>query len=133
MLIAAILFFASLAGIALLFALKHWEMGTERIIAPAVRSSADRHALRFKDMLEKGRGELEKLPPALVHVTRFGIHELALGIASLARILERQAHRLADMVSHKHRFERKETKNGYLKQVSDHQNSNDHPSDSERS
>jgi len=52
------------------------------------------------------------------------VREAALGLAASARYLERQAHRLADLVSHKRGFERRETKSEFLKQVTDFKASN---------
>ena len=121
MLLATLLFFGSLVAIAALFVFKYWELRTERA-ASTIRDRADEQALRLKQMLTHMREESEKLPPQLVRFARLGIHELALGVAGMARLLERQAHRLADMVSHKHRFERRESNNDYLKQVTDHKN-----------
>ena len=124
MLFAAVIFFGSFIGIVMLFSIKYWEMRTKRVIAPAVRTKADVHALQFKELLAKSRIEFEKLPPEIVHLTRVAIHESALGVAAFARALERGAHKLADMASHKHRFERRESTNDYLKQVIEHKNGN---------
>jgi hypothetical protein len=120
MLLAAITFFITLAAIAALFYMKHWELSRERVLTPVVREQADSYALELKDMLARSRFEAGKIPPLLMLLTRFFIHEGALYFAQFSRFLERKAHELADMASHKHRFERRETRSEFLKQVSEY-------------
>ncbi|OGG53659.1 hypothetical protein A2851_02105 [Candidatus Kaiserbacteria bacterium RIFCSPHIGHO2_01_FULL_53_29] len=114
------IFFISLVGIGLLFGLKYWEMRRERILAPSMRSELDRRAVQLKELMAAARVDLAKLPPIAVRLSRLAIHEAALGFAALARFAEGQAHRLADLVSHKHRFERRETRSEFLKKVAEH-------------
>jgi hypothetical protein len=120
--VAMVVFFLSLLGIAALFALKYWELRREHVVAPALREKVDARADKLKELMSAARTDASKLPPALVRLARFMVHELALGFAALARLLERQAHRLADMVSYKHRFERRETRSEFLKKVAEHKN-----------
>jgi hypothetical protein len=117
---AVIVFIGSLAAILGLFGIKYRELRTERVFAPAMRIKADEQALRFKGALARGRRELAKLPPTLLHLSRIAVHEAALGIAYGARAAEQGAHRLADMVSHKHRFEKREPRSEFLKQMNEH-------------
>ena len=124
MIIAIVIFFLSLLGIVGLFGLKHWEEKKQRVIAGVRRARADERALQLKTWLENSRGELKKLPPVLLRLSRFFVHEAALGAAASARFVERQAHRLADMVSHKHHFERREPRSEFLKRMTDHKNGN---------
>lgn len=121
MLIAAAIFFVSLIGIIILFGIKYWEVRNERPSISRVRTRADVRALEIKAWLLHLRAELEKVPPSVVALGRFGVRDVALGIAGVARSIERQAHKLADLVSHKRHFERKESKNSYLKRVSDYE------------
>lgn len=122
MLMAGIFFFASFLGITAMFSLKYWEQHNRRILAPRFRETIDVRALQFKELLTAARMDFAKLPPALVRLLRFLIHEAALGFAFLARIAEKQSYRLADLVSHKHRFEKRETRSEFLKKVSEHKN-----------
>jgi hypothetical protein len=122
MLIATVVFFGSILGIVLLFGIKYWELRTQRVIATATRAAADEQALRFKALLLRSRIELSKLPPNMVYIGRLLLREIALGAAGLSRASERQAHRIADMVSHKHRFERREPRSDFLKQMNEHKN-----------
>ncbi len=114
-----ILLGVSILGIAGLFYVKHWEERNAQIFAPAFRLVADSKALDIKFFLGLTQQEFKKLGPTSVRVARALLHDLALSLAALSRASERGAHQLADMVSHKHRFERRETKNEFLKQVSD--------------
>ena len=121
MVFAAVFFFGSLISIAALFGMKSWEVRHDRMMVPArVRTRADRGALRVKALLDLARDEVQRVPPAVVYLVRLLVNETALGTAMLARTLERQAHRLADFVSHKHRFERKESRSEFLRQMNDH-------------
>jgi hypothetical protein len=116
--LAAIVFILSLVGIALLFALKYREESAGRILMPeAIREVGDERALAFKDFLAQCRTEASQWAPRLARASRLAMHDAALGVAAFARYLESQSHRLADRISHKHRFERRETSNDFLKQV----------------
>ena len=121
--IAASFFFGSCIGIAGLFGLKYWE-AKHRTLAPGLRERLDVEALRLKDLLGAARIDLAKLLPHAVRLTRILLHEAALGLAVVARFAERQAHRLADLVSYKHRFEKRATRSEFLKKVSEHKNGN---------
>ncbi len=122
MLFAVIIFFASIVGIAGIFALKYWERRTERVLAESARYRLDARAIQIKELLAAARIDLAKLPPAGVRLARLLVHEAALALAALARITEKQLHRLADFVSHKHRFEKRETHSEFLKKVAEHKN-----------
>ena len=116
---AMVLLLISIVGLAALFYIKHWEEKNARIFVPALRLAADGQALELKALLMSLRSEFRKIGPTSIRIGRVLLHDLALSLAALSRASERQAHRLADLVSHKHRFERRETKNDFLKQVSD--------------
>lgn len=119
---AAIIFAASLVLIVALFALKYWEMRRQRTAFAGLRARADRRALEIKALLLRSGEEAQRIPPTLLYLSRIAVHESALGLALLARVLERQAHNVADMMSHKHRFERREPQNEFLKQVGEYKN-----------
>lgn len=120
--IAAFLF--SLAGILGVFGLKQHEEHTGRKFAPELREKLDVRALRFKELLIALEKDAEKLPPEALHFGRLSVHKLALGAAYLARALERNAHRLADLVSYKGRFTRRAPRSEFLKKVAEHKNGN---------
>lgn len=122
MVFGVILFVASLVGIALLFAFKYWEEKRGALVAPGLRAKADAEALHIKALVFAARTDLARVPPELVRLLHILVHEAALGFAKLARASERQAHRLADMVSHKRHFEPRETRSEFLKKVSEHKN-----------
>ncbi len=124
MIFTTIVFFASIAGIIAIFALKYWEQRTNRILAPSVRYKLDVRALQIKELLAAARIDIAKIPPAGVRLARLLVHEAALGLAVLARITEKQLYRLADFVSHKHRFEKRATHSEFLKKVAEHKNGN---------
>lgn len=115
---AGIAFALSLAGIAVLFLLKHREVQAGEAFMPeTLRDAGDVHALAFKEFLGQCRTEAALWPPRFVRASRFVLRDAALSVAVLARFVERQSHALADRVSHKHRFERRESANTFLKQV----------------
>jgi len=109
----------SILGIGFLFYIKHWEEKEARVFVPGMRLAADDKALEFKAFLGTCQNEFRKLGPTTLRIGRAMLHDLALALAALSRASERQAHRLADLVSHKHAFQRRETRNDFLKQVSD--------------
>lgn len=115
-----ILFMVAALGTVALFGLKYWEESRGRVLAQALRQRGDERALALKRSLEEYRQESRKLGPKAVLVGRWLLHEGALGLAALARGVERQAHRLADMVSYKHTFQRRETRSHFLRQVSEY-------------
>jgi len=114
----------SIVGITGLFTLKNWEERSGRVLAPGLRAGADVRALEFKAFLFWCLRQLEETPSIALRIARILIHDLALAFAAFARWLERQARRLADMVSHKHRFERREPRNEFLKRVGEPKNGN---------
>jgi hypothetical protein len=116
---AMIVFGVSILCISALFYIKHWEEKEARVFVPGLRLAADGKALEFKELLVRFRGEFRKFGPTSIRIGRVILHDLALSLAALSRASERQAHRLADMLSHKHTFQRRETRNDFLKQVSD--------------
>lgn len=126
MAIAAIFFFVSLIGLALLFSLKAAEAKRGAPYAPHSRAVADRVALLLKDQLLEMRKTLSRIPPTIVVLGRMILHELALAAAKFARTAEAQAHKVADLVSHKRSFEKRPDRTGepsdFLKQVSEHKN-----------
>ena len=119
---ALAVFVLSLLGIVTLFSLKAWELRTSKIIAPEMRERADIKAYEFKKLLARSQEELRKLPPEMVYLARTILHDAALGAASVARFLEGQSHRLANLVSHQRGFERRETQSDFLKNVSEYKN-----------
>lgn len=118
-LFAVIIFALSCIGIIGLFVLKQWELKREQLLVPSLRDKADAQALKFKELLTHSKTHLERIPPAMVRYTSLLVHKGALGFARGARVAERQAYRLADVVSHKHRFERRETQSEFLKKMSE--------------
>lgn len=117
-----IVFGVSLVLIVFLFVLKRAEVRRGARFAEGVRAGADSGALRVKEWLAMSERYLEQTPWFLSVLARYGVHVGALSFARLARSLEEQAHNLADFVSHKHRFERKETKSEFLKKVTERKN-----------
>ncbi len=120
MTLAIAVFSISLLSIILLFALKSWEIRRERVFFPVLRQKADVRALQIKELLDAARLDLSKIPPGAVRLSRIGIHQFALGFAAFARKAERYAHQVADLVSYKHRFEKRDTRSEFLKKVAEH-------------
>ncbi len=115
-----VVFSVSLLSIVLLFSLKHFEIRRERVFFAEWRQKADVRALQLKELLDAARLDLSKIPPEAVRLSRIGIHQLALGFAAFARRTERYAHQVADLVSYKHRFEKRDTRSEFLKKVAEH-------------
>jgi hypothetical protein len=124
MLFSAIVFFVALIGIVALFSFKQWELSRERVVAPDIRMRADAQARHLKELMEAGRKDLEHLPPLLLYAAQRIIHGIAVDAGHVAHWLGVQAHKLADSVSHKRNFERRETKSEFLKKVAEHKSGN---------
>lgn len=117
MAIATIFFIIALVVLILLYTVKYIEMRRQRVMAPEIRTRADAFAVSLKSLMLRGAEELRRVPPTLVYLSRFVVHEAALGTAKLMRLAEAQMHRIADMVSHKRSFQPREQRNEFLKQV----------------
>ena len=122
MMLSAIVFFFSFLSVVALFVLKYWEIRRQRVFLPALRQRADVRALQLKELLDAARLDISKIPPQVIHLSRIGIHQFALGFAAFARKTERYAHQVADLVSYKHRFEKRDTRSEFLKKVAEHKN-----------
>jgi hypothetical protein len=120
--VLSIVFFFSLVAICALFALKNWEEKRGRVLAPRVRAVLDARAVRLGELLEAGQKDLENLPSALAHVSRLALHLGAVGFGHIAHWIGERSHRLADMVSYKHRFERRALRSEFLKKVTETRN-----------
>ena len=119
---AIIVFFGSIAGILGLFFVKALEEKKGLIFAPIMRGQLDQSAIELKLILIQLQNEFKKLGPTSARFTRIALHQIALSLAALSRSSERQAQKLADMVSHKRHFERREPKNEFLHKVSSAKN-----------
>ncbi|MCR4325580.1 MAG: hypothetical protein NUV59_02120 [Patescibacteria group bacterium] len=119
MTIAMVFFLLALVGVITLFSLKYWEIRSGRVVMPEMRTRIDESARYLKGLMLAARVDLAKLSPQVLRIARLLVHEAALLLAALARAGERQAHRLADMVSYKHRFEARKTRSEFLKKVSE--------------
>lgn len=124
MILAGTLFAFSLFGIIILFCAKAYELAHPHPVRAKWRESADGFALRVKWTLRVIEWYIAHTPQFLSLFGRWSIRTGALWFARLARLSAEEAHRLADMVSHKRGFERRETKSEFLKQVTDHKNGN---------
>ncbi len=115
-------FGVSLVGIIFLLALKAWEMRRERVVAPRIRVQLDKGALILKAQIEKGEAFLGELPSLASFVAMKTLAGGSVHLARLARRMSESAYRLADFISHKHNFERRETRSEFLKTMIDHKN-----------
>lgn len=117
MVFAITTFFVSLVGIVALFVLKRWETVHEITVMPQWRSVADYEARLLKARLLLLESEVGTWWPKGILILRYFIHLGALALARTFHRAELMLHRLADRVSHKHRFERRATKSEFLKEV----------------
>ena len=84
---------------------------------PSWRDALDSEALHIKGLLSAAELDLKKLPPLFVYWMHGVIHIAALEFARAARAASREAHRLADFVSHKRNFKRRVTRSEFLKKM----------------
>ena len=116
--IAAVSVFAfSFVGVLFLFLMKKIEIVRGSLIGGNFRDDADLFAMRVKWVFLVVEWYLSRMPDFVFHYGRHLVRVGALNLARAARQAEAQAYRLADFVSHKRNFERRETKSQYLKKV----------------
>ncbi|HET8581109.1 MAG TPA: hypothetical protein VFL98_01420 [Candidatus Paceibacterota bacterium] len=118
--ISMIIFGGAFALILALFILKLVEAVSGRTLAPNTRAMLDEKALVVERMGEKAAYAVEHLPSFTIAFALYLVHVCAFLVARSARGIERQAHRVAEFVSHKRTFSRRETKSDFLKQVRKH-------------
>ncbi len=122
MMVASSIFFAALAGIVALFGLKIWEERSMRTLLPRFRALLDSGAVKCKLLLIRAEDMFIALPSVSAQLALSALAFSAIGFARLARTASEAAHQLADFVSHKRNFERRETRSEFLKQVIEHKN-----------
>lgn len=120
-------FLLSLFGIAGLFALKNWEEKNGRMVAPNLRAKTDELGRRVRDLLIALEADFEKLPSIALHLARIVIHKIIRISAWALHALAYQTHRLADLVSHKHSFQRRAPRSEFLNKILEHKNDNSAP------
>ncbi len=116
------IFGVSLFGIVFLLAMKAWEMRREHVVAPRLRARLDAGAIFIKSQIEKGEAFLAELPSLASFVAMKTLAGGSVQVARLARRMSESAYRLADFISHKHNFERRETQSEFLKTMIEHKN-----------
>lgn len=116
----SVLFSVSFLGIVALFMLKAWEVRRDGArVMETWRTQADGFALCCKRVLVRWDHFFSRLPLIVTALTRIGIARVAVSFSRLASTAAEHADRLADLVSYKHRFERRETKSDFLKRMSE--------------
>ena len=119
-LVGTYVFAFSLVGLALLFVLRLWEHKRGMRLLPELRNWADAQAIALKGKLINIAHFVENLPKYIGILIRVIVHTSIVGFARIAGTAERAAHNIADLVSYKHTFERRETNSDFLKQVREH-------------
>ena len=119
------IFGISLVGLLGVFGLKAWEVSRGSVTAPRLRERLDGYALTLKRLVAQAGHLIEQLPSLAVWTLRTVVHVLAVATAAVARVAERRAHQIADLVSHKHSHEhaqQKRTESHFLSQISEETN-----------
>lgn len=115
-------FTVSLAGIIVLLCLKAWEVRRARIFFPRIRARMDSGASFVKESIEALEARFTRLPSFLTYVLMKILALTSVSFARWARAASEAAHRLADFISHKHNFERRELRSEFLKTMIEHKN-----------
>jgi len=118
--VALIGFIISFVGLCALFTFKYVEMSRGTIYVPHAQAYADRWARMIKAIMRLLVVRVERLPQDFVVLLHVLVHVGAVVFARGARAAEQGAHKLADRVSHKHRFEKGKSRSEFLKRVSEH-------------
>ncbi len=112
-------FYGALAGLALLFLVRFFEEARGMRMLPGFRHTLDRFALFIKRYLERVETFFEHIPQFTALLLRYLTAKGVRRFAHMTEGISRTAHAAADMVSYKHRYERKETRSTFLKRMSD--------------
>ncbi len=115
-------FSATLLGITGLFGLRMWEVKRGGRVLETARTNADELARFLKHALQRFGAQMRRFPSLMLLITRYFIHLGAKAFARFARKMEEAAHQIADRMSHKHRFQRRESQSQFLKDVVEHKN-----------
>ncbi|MBP9669053.1 MAG: hypothetical protein KBE09_02070 [Candidatus Pacebacteria bacterium] len=115
-------FSVTLLGITGLFGLRMWEVKRGARLLETTRAHADDLARYLKYLLQRFGAQMRRFPSLMLLITRYFIHLGAKAFARFARKMEEGAHQIADRMSHKHRFQRRESQNQFLKDVAEHKN-----------
>ncbi len=121
---ASVVFFVSLLLIVMLFALNMREARSGKYPLAEWRSVADVEAVKLRELALAADLDLRKVPSLVAHFAHVAIHFAALEFAHLAREASRRSHALADFVSHKRNFERRETRSEFLRKMTELKNGN---------
>lgn len=113
-------FVFALVGIVLLFSLKYVESTSGKTLLPRARQTLNFRALGIRRAILLVVHTIEHFPAFMVAFSYATLHFLAVLVALGARTAEYQAHRVADFVSHKRKFQRRETQSTFLKEVTSH-------------
>lgn len=125
-----VIFCLALIGIVLHFGVKYWEIEHGPILEIELHKTADREALRIKELMHAAGIDLKKVPPLAVHAAQSALHTGAVRFEKFAHWLGKQAHNVADTVSHRRTFTHRETRSEFLKKVSEHKNGGTNSEDS---
>lgn len=120
LIISTIVFAGALLYIVALFSLRIVE-GDRRVLS-STRESLDVWAWTIKQRFMRLYVASRKFPAVSFLVMRYFIHIGAKSFARFARRLEEGAYHVADLVSHKHRFQRRQSNNQFLHEVTNHKN-----------
>ena len=115
---AAPVFFGALLSLVLLFVLRIVEERRGARFAPRLRRSLDRFARTVKAIVLVIADMLGELPRISSYLLRALAVMLVRRFAHMTESISRAAHSVADMVSYKHRHERREPRSAFLKEVS---------------
>lgn len=115
-------FGASLFGVMVLLSFKAWETGREQRVLNGMRTVLDEGACALKFQIERLESVLASLPTLLSFGAFKVLALVAEKFARIARGASEAAHRLADFISHKHNFERREIRSEFLKTMIEHKN-----------
>ena len=115
-----IVFGVALCGLFALFSLKYIENASGTVFFPRMRGVLNSRTQRIRRVLLLVIHAIEHFPALMVAFGYASLHLFAVLVALGARMAEKQAHRVADFVSHKRKFQRRPTQSSFLKEVTTH-------------
>lgn len=122
-------FASALVALVLLFVVAYAEERRGALFLSRAQGALDLWALGVERRLAHAGRVLDHWPTYVAQVGYYSVHVTAVLVALLARAAEKRAHRVADFVSLKRSFIRRETKSDFLKAVQEHKDTLEIPKD----
>lgn len=127
--ILIVAFSIALCAIVFLFSIAYLEAARGTVVSPRIERVFDTWATGTHTGLMHIGHMVDHWPTYMMQFGYYLVHVAAVLVALVARAAERRAHAVADFVSHKRSFTRRETQSDFLRAVQEHKETLEIPDD----